>query len=416
MAAQYRQKAVVIELSLYSGNSWGVPQNFAYAVYDRAAEMFESAYAEKNYHIVLKTGKMYKDYSEWFAQLVLTGREPDVFLILEEDFNTYASIGLLENLDPYIAKSEVFSAETLFPIALEAGRYRAKQYSLPISMVPSFLIVNKTLFEELGLQLDLENWTWEQFYMHCAALTADTDDDGELDRFGVEGYDWHQAFYTNGMELFDPAGASAGFDDDRMIEMLEFLKKIYDLNKGYVVRDGDFEKGRAGFKTFNVSEYRVYGSFPYKLLRYDDFEWEAIPFPSGPQGASTSKLYTVQIGMSSRSSHKKAAFSFLELIAGSDEFQHKIWEETNTLPVNRFVIESLYTDEKVQQDGVKLLDKGFLENILTASYIDPDFKNYSYIDDIVTQRIFKIIAQDEDPGEGVKDLKDDIRESLTYIR
>jgi hypothetical protein len=84
--------------------------------------------------------------------------------------------------------------------------------------------------------------------------------------------------------------------------------------------------------------------------------------------------------------------------------------------VNRFVIESLYTDEKVQQDGVKLLDKGFLENILTASYIDPDFKNYSYIDDIVTQRIFKIIAQDEDPVMGVKDLKDDIRESLTYIR
>jgi len=25
MTAQYRQKAVVIELSLYSGNSWGVP-------------------------------------------------------------------------------------------------------------------------------------------------------------------------------------------------------------------------------------------------------------------------------------------------------------------------------------------------------------------------------------------------------
>jgi len=36
---------------------------------------------------------MYKDYSEWFAQLVLKGKESDIFLILEEDFNTYAAIG-----------------------------------------------------------------------------------------------------------------------------------------------------------------------------------------------------------------------------------------------------------------------------------------------------------------------------------
>jgi len=32
--AVYRNKTIVLEVSLYSGNSWGVPQNFAYAIYE----------------------------------------------------------------------------------------------------------------------------------------------------------------------------------------------------------------------------------------------------------------------------------------------------------------------------------------------------------------------------------------------
>ena len=56
--AVYRQKTVVIELSLYSGNSWGVPQNFAYAIYDKAVELFEQQYAEEGYRIKLRTVMM----------------------------------------------------------------------------------------------------------------------------------------------------------------------------------------------------------------------------------------------------------------------------------------------------------------------------------------------------------------------
>src|SRR5690554_5176644 len=123
----YRQKTIIIELSLYSGNSWGVPQNFAYIIYDRAVEMFEERYKEEGYRIKLRTGTMYKDYSEWFAQLVLKGKESDLFLILEEDFNTYAAIGLLTNLDKYI-EQEGMDVGTFFSNALEAGQYQGSQY------------------------------------------------------------------------------------------------------------------------------------------------------------------------------------------------------------------------------------------------------------------------------------------------
>ncbi|HCJ94195.1 MAG TPA: sugar ABC transporter substrate-binding protein, partial [Sphaerochaeta sp.] len=164
--ANYRKNTVVLELALYSGNSWGVPQNFAYAIYDRAVEMFEERFADKGYRVVLRTGTMYKDYSEWFAQLVLKGKEPDMFLLIEEDFTTYAAIGLLERLDRYLDKSDL-SPDVFFSNALEAGQYQGSQYSLPIGIVPSFLIVNNDLLDSLELVIDRDNWTWEQFYRLC---------------------------------------------------------------------------------------------------------------------------------------------------------------------------------------------------------------------------------------------------------
>ena len=414
----YRNKTIVLEVSLYSGNSWGVPQNFAYAIYDRALQMFEERYKEEGYRIKLRTGTMYKDYSEWFAQLVLKGKESDIFLILEEDFNTYAAIGLLENLDPYIKKS-TFNSDSFFSNALEAGQYQGSQYSVPIGIVPSFLIVNKDLLRSLDLQIDQDNWDWDQFYSLCEAITEDLDNDGSPDRFGVEGYDWHHAFYTNDSTLFNEQNTQAQFSDDRMIELLDFLKRLHALNQGVLVRDGSFEKGKVGFKTFNLSEFRVYGSYPYKVLRYNQFDWDVLPFPKGPNGTSKSKLYTVQMAMSSRSRNKNEAFKFLEFISSDEAFQYEIWNYSNMLPINRNVFELLYDSDIMQRDGLQSLDREFIESIIAHSYIDPNFKKYPVIDENITQRIFTIIAQDEPILRSINDLRDLINGSLNstpYVR
>lgn len=406
-----RNSTVILELALYSGNSWGVPQNFAYAIFDKAVEMFEKRYADKGYKVVLRTGTMYKNYSERFAQLVLRGKEPDLFLIIEEDFNTYAAIGLLEQLDKYINKSTL-SDKMFFSNALKAGQYKGSQYSLPIGIVPSFLIVNTDLLNSLNLSIDLDDWTWTQFYSLCEQITADINGDGTLDRFGVEGYDWHQAFYTNDDTLFNSDSTKAGFNRSRMQEMLKFLKQMHALNRGEIVREGSFEAGNVGFKTFNLSEFRVYGSYPYRILRFNNFDWEAIPFPHGPHGKSMSKLYTVQLGMSSRSKHKKVAFKFLEFISSDEEFQFQIWDYSNMLPVNRKVFEKIYDSDIMLRDGMRPLDRSFIEFVISNSYIDPDFKRYPVINDYITQRIFTIIAQDTDISKGTTELEQLINELL----
>ncbi len=418
MAAGYihSRKPVEITMSLYTGNSWGVPQNFAYAIYDKGAEMFLSEPGNEEISIEYKTGNLYRYYSEWLAQKILTGNEPDLFLMVEEDFNTYASIGLLENLSPYLDEDQDFRRENYHAMTLKAGSFRGSQYSLPISVVPSFLIVNRTLLEKNGITIDRDHWDWQQFYEICRSLSRDLTGDGMPDQFGVYGYDWQQALYSSGTALLSPDSYELAFDDRRMEETLEFLKKMHSLTKGKTVSDRDFERGIVGFRVFNFSEYRTYSSFPYSAIRYTDFDWEAIPMPSGPGGRSSSKLYTVQVAMSSRSRHKKEAYEYMKYLASNPEFQKEIWHMTNNLPANRKVISRIYAEQQDERDSSKMLSIPFLDSVINSSYIDPNFKWYKAIDEYVDQKIFTIVAKDQDIPGGIKELRRELESKLLEYR
>lgn len=404
-----------LTVAVYSGNSWGVPQHYAYKIYDEAAMHFEQEYGQ-NVKIVLKTGVMYNHFSDWFAKQVLMGEETDVFLILEEDFSTYASIGLFEDLSPYLAQDDDDPHDIYYHKALEAGQYKGTQYSLPISVVPSFLIVNYTLLEENNITIDLDNWTWEAFYDICKAVTKDTNQDGQYDQFGVFGYDWDNAFYTNDEKLFDDDGRKIVFSTDNFTETVRHLKDLYSLNRGINVKEAEFDKGSMAFKKFNLSEYRAYATYPYKIIKYADFEWDVIPFPKGPQGQSKSKLYTLQVGISSRGKNKQIAYDFINYMTSNEELQEKVWELTYTLPANKNTVKRLYEERKYIDEEFRKLDPVLLNDIISNSYRDPDFKLYSRLEKVIEQSIFEIMVRDFDIPMGVSELKKELQYVLdNYI-
>jgi multiple sugar transport system substrate-binding protein len=402
------REPITLTFSVYSGNNWGVPAGAAYAIYDEAKAMFEARPENRGIRIKLITGTLFRDYSEWFAQLALKGREPDIFMVKDEDFNVLASVGIMEDLGSYISGDPSFRAEAFYPKALEAGVHSGGQYSLPISVVPSFLIVNRTLLKREGIAIDRERWDWDQFYRICRSLTKDADGDGAVDQFGVYGYTWQDAFYTNGQTLFSPDGSRVVFEDQAMIETLANLKRIFDLNRGATISESDFDRGRAGFKEFNLAEYRAYGSYPYRILKYSDFEWEILPFPSGPRGHSISKLYTVQVGMSSRSRHKAEAFRFLEFLASDKRYQRQIWLSTNVLPADRELVAELRKAWAGGENDARLLD--FLENnrIMENLYVDPAFKWYADMNARINDRVFQIVAGNQDIERSVPILRREI--------
>ena len=92
-----RARPVELQLGFMAGSYWDAPNGDCYAVIDAAVERFEREHP--NVHVTYTSGILKRDYSEWLIDQYLLGSEPDVFLVLPEDFGTLCELGALEPLD-----------------------------------------------------------------------------------------------------------------------------------------------------------------------------------------------------------------------------------------------------------------------------------------------------------------------------
>lgn len=400
------ERKIHIELGIYSGNDWNVPQQDVYKIFDESIKEFERQ--NSNIEITYRSGTLREDYSEWLAQKILTGNEPDVFIVVEEDFNTLASIGMLENLTGFIKEDSGFNKKDYYEKAFDSGQFEGYQFGLPFQVVPTFMIVNKTLLKNEGISISSDNLTWDEFYKICKKVTKDKDSDGIMDQFGVQGFEWEQALYANGQSIFDSQGKNLAYTDNAMEETLKLLFNINQINKGKIVEEHDFERGNVAFKPFSLAEYRAYKPYPYSITKYANFEWKAIKFPDGPSGRSKAKLYTVQMSMGSRSKEKNATWSFMHFLTNNENIQQKVWNYTYTLPSNRKVVEDIYykmgtkNHIDVHQD---ILEPHFLQNIIEESVAIPRFKRFEDIKKQMNAKIYPVIMGSQPINEGVRDLK-----------
>ena len=116
-----------------------------YEILDQAIKKFESKYP--NVKVEYEKGILSNDYSEWLSEQILKGTEPDVYLVLDEDFNTLASLGALKNLDMLVGGDKEFDSDVFYSSVYKAGQYEGSQYALPMECNPTLMFVNKTLLQ-----------------------------------------------------------------------------------------------------------------------------------------------------------------------------------------------------------------------------------------------------------------------------
>ena len=193
-------------------------------------------------------------------------------------------MGALKDLTPIIGRDKDFDADCFFSSAYQYGQYNGGQYSLPYECAPKLMFVNRTILDKENIELPRKEWTWDEFYQICEAVTRDTDGNGMLDQFGVVNYTWEEAFESNGIMLFDQKGTRCYLADEKVEPALVFIEKLQEINKEYRVTTNDFDLGNVVFQPMSFSEYRAYKPYPLSIKKYSGFEWECIPMPAGPDG------------------------------------------------------------------------------------------------------------------------------------
>ena len=368
---------VTLTVGIFAGSNWNVPQGETYAIIDEVIKNFE----QENPGVKVKyvSGVKKEDYSEWLAEKFLTGNEPDVFFILTEDFNLYASIGALMNLENFIAADENFSADVYYPSAFNFGKYENISYALPVESNLTFMFVNKTLLAKEGIALPENNWTWKDFLEICRKVTRDLDSDGKPDQFGCYDYSWQQAATSNGVTFFRDDGRTSYFADSRMEEAIKFLMELRSLNGNFEVTPKDFDVGRVAFRPFTFAQYRTYKPYPWKIKKYSSFEWDCVKMPAGFSGGNIAVMDTLLVAMSSRTRNKNLAWALLKKICYDKTSQQLILEKSQALPVRRDVIISAEAQEIFSWDAKETaaITAVDISSAMDESIMPFKFKNYN---------------------------------------
>ena len=365
-------KETVLSIGVYSGSYWNTPNGNCYQVLDETIALFEEAHPGVKVKYV--SGIPADDYSEWLAGQIMMGTEPDLYFVLPEDFDLLVSSGALMQLDERISKDPEFDTSVFYKPCLRSGQFEGKQYALPHESVPTIMFVNKTLLEANGIAMPGNDWTWEDFYNICELLT-----NVEQHQYGVYGYSWLDAMYSNGASLFSEDGRSCYLAEENVLQAIQFSKQLEELNGGYSVTYRDFDVGRVAFCPLLYSEYRAYQPYPWRVKKYSAFEWDCVSMPAGPSGSNISELHTMMLGMSSRTRHEDLVWEFCKLLSIDEDIQRELYTHSHGISPLPAVAEDPKLLRQIQHDIPE--GSGFspemIRKIMSNAVVVPKFDRYS---------------------------------------
>ena len=408
-----RQKETILEFGMITGSNWDVANANSFVIIDQAIERFETEHPGVKIHYY--SGVRKDDYSEWFSRKLLAGKEPDVFMVLGTDFNQFSSMGVMKNLEPLMEKDPDFDEEKYFSSSLRSGQYGEVQYALPYETVPTLMFVNKTLLAKEGIAMPNPDWNWDTMYSICQKTTKDLDGDGVLDQFGYYNFGWMDAVYSNGGEIFAADGKESNFTDEKVVESIQFVRRLNDLYQGQKVTQEDFNAGNVVFMPLTFAEYRTYKTYPYKIKRYANFQWDCITMPAGYQGGNLSQVDSLLIGISAHTKHEQLAWEFLKLLTYDEKIQTEIFRSSQGASVLKKVTESKEMESIVQEDMEEsdtVISGRLLGRIIEEGQIEPQFKRYEQALALADSEIGQILENDETIDSSLKILQRSVNSYL----
>ena len=117
------------------------------------------------------------------------------------------------------------------------------------------------------------------------------------------------------------------------------------------------------------SEYRAYKSRELSLKKYSGFEWECITMPAGPSGDNFSRLDTLCIGLSSRTSQEKAAWELMKILTCEKKIQGEIFDYSEGISPLKEVTESKETADLIREGTGSAFNMDTLHRAMEKSVI-----------------------------------------------
>ena len=272
---------------------------------------------------------------DWYQKFVTqsaSGTPPDA--IFECDCRIGGSVrtGLVEQLDPWLAREKRFKADAWHDVTWYASTYRGKRWALPWDGGAVALYYNRQLFQAANVREPdpRKPLTWEELVPLAQRLTVDANgrragesgfDPTQVRQHGFDparGY-WQIYLYGAGGEVIEKDG-KVPIDSAPAVAGLRFLEDL--LNKHYVApspryqtpqpvrwQDGNVAMVMSG--VWNLAAYRQYA-----------FDWDVVPTPAGKTRATIG--WWSMMALTPGSKQKEAVWEWIFWNVSEEGLRHSV--------------------------------------------------------------------------------------------
>ena len=156
-------------------------------------------------------------YAQYWTTLqtqASSGTLPDVFWMNMPYFRLYASNDQLAPITDLVADGAIDPSK--YPENLtEFYAYDGEQYAVPKDVDTNAMWINTALFEQAGVDIPAEDWTYDDYRETAAAITAALGDEGI---YGTAFYLFGQttvysSVFAHGGSVIDAEGTASGWED-----------------------------------------------------------------------------------------------------------------------------------------------------------------------------------------------------------
>jgi len=256
-------------------------------------------------------------YGEYFTKLqtlIAGGTPPDVASLNMENVQSFAALGTLVNLDPYV-QMDSYDLGQYYPATVQMHSYQAHLYGLPASFSTVVLFYNKKLFDEAEVAYPDSGWDWDKLIEVGKKLTKDTDGDGRTDQFGYDRAWWPLYLWLNGADLFNEDETRCTLSDPAAVEGIQKMMDLWMVDE-IAPTPADLAT-QGGWDMFTSGRLAMYPTGPWATAPFQEittFEWDIADHPSGKERATFlfGNAYSILAG----SKNPDAAWELIKFAAG----------------------------------------------------------------------------------------------------
>jgi multiple sugar transport system substrate-binding protein len=262
------------------------------------------------------------NYFQKLHMMFASDNAPDVIFMNNLTLPVYSDSNVLENLEPWIQKSEKLKSEDFFPQALKAMNRSGQQFGIPRDISNLLIYYNKDMFNRYKITYPKDDWNFEDFLKTAGQLTKDINNDKINDTFGYavdkRPLFWLPFVWSSGGDIFSQDLKKFTLNSPETIDGLKFYTEL--LNKHKVApTEKEVGNAKAG-QLFSQEKIGMQLSGRWSVPTYRTslkFKWDVVPFPKGKSGS----IVDVDASgwcISKNSKNKEDAWLLIEHLASTE--------------------------------------------------------------------------------------------------